>query len=250
MAVSYIGNMSKHESASTYLIAQIILQSRKLRRIKQEVLGPAVGCSRSYISKLEKGGVLPSIDLATNLEKALNLSPDSLVKLVRDIKLKEAALRAQNRQNLQATRKGKVSFLLSENVLIPLYVTAAGIWNDQIHRYIAIPKNEISSGKYFFFKVPDDAMDKAGIRKGDLMLVENRKAKSGEICVFCVLKKCFVRHCEKTRHGVSMIAHSTNSEYKSLRFPSMSVIDLKGVIKGQYLARGGLNGQWSRVPHK
>jgi transcriptional regulator with XRE-family HTH domain len=250
MLVSYSVSMElgyKHGTASTGLIARIILQSRKLRRIKQEVLAPAVGCSRSYISKLEKGHVLPSLTLATNLEKALNLKDGSLVKLVRDIKKKEAELRHQTRQHVRDARKGRIKFLLSENVLIPLYITRKGIWNDQIHRYVAIPKNQLDGSQFFLYEVPDDSMDKAGIRKDDLVLVENRNPRNGEICVFCVLKKCFIRYCQRQKRSVDMIPRSSNPMHKILRYKNLDAIDLKGSVRGLYLTHGSLAGQWKHV---
>lgn len=92
---------------STKDISLIILTHRKRCQFKQDVLGPMVGCSRSYISKLEKGNILPSVPLANDLEKALKLKSGSLVKIILRIKMKEMALKNQLRKQVLAARFGQ-----------------------------------------------------------------------------------------------------------------------------------------------
>lgn len=99
---------SKAYVASTLQISQTILKARKRLRIKQEGLGRLVGCSRSYISKLEKGNILPSPMLAIKLEKELKMKKGSLVRLIADIKAREATFK---KLAIQIARSGKARFL-------------------------------------------------------------------------------------------------------------------------------------------
>src|SRR5688572_12292604 len=74
-------------------ISRKLLKARKSLKMKQEVLGPLVGCSRSYISKIENGTSLPSVIIAQRFETALKMKKGELVQIIRMIKEKETALK-------------------------------------------------------------------------------------------------------------------------------------------------------------
>src|SRR5688572_26054081 len=74
-------------------ISRILLKARKTLGMKQEVLGPLVGCSRSYISKIENGASLPSSAIAERFEHHLNLKKGELVTIIRRIKDRELSLK-------------------------------------------------------------------------------------------------------------------------------------------------------------
>ena len=52
---------------------------RVLKGVTQEVLGEAVSSSRRYISDLERGERMPSLDAIINIANALNVSADDLL---------------------------------------------------------------------------------------------------------------------------------------------------------------------------
>ncbi len=81
--------------ASTRSLAERISSARKRQKIKQEALAGLMGCTRSYISKLESGRVIPSKTFAEKLESALSLRLDALASIVRVIRRNEAELKRQ-----------------------------------------------------------------------------------------------------------------------------------------------------------
>jgi transcriptional regulator with XRE-family HTH domain len=58
---------------------------RSLRKIRKEqgmtmvVLGRASQCSQSFLSKVENGGIIPSIPMLQRLARALGVKPSSLL---------------------------------------------------------------------------------------------------------------------------------------------------------------------------
>lgn len=58
---------------------------RSLRKIRKEqgmtmvVLGRASQCSQSFLSKVENGGIVPSIPMLQRLARALGVKPSSLL---------------------------------------------------------------------------------------------------------------------------------------------------------------------------
>ena len=79
--------------ASALYLSDKISGARKRLKIKQEFLAGLLGCSRSYVSKLESGRVIPSVPFAEKLERALALRLGALTSVVRAIRLNEAALK-------------------------------------------------------------------------------------------------------------------------------------------------------------
>lgn len=55
-------------------IAETIYLSRHRKRISQAVLAIAAGCSRNYISLIERGEVEPSIEILRKIAAALGLA--------------------------------------------------------------------------------------------------------------------------------------------------------------------------------
>lgn len=81
--------------STTQRIARIILKGRALLKMKQDALARLVGRSRSYISKVEQGNILPSSQFAAAVEKALRLKKGRVVGIIVQIKTKERALKKQ-----------------------------------------------------------------------------------------------------------------------------------------------------------
>ncbi|NLR58871.1 helix-turn-helix transcriptional regulator [Chitinophaga polysaccharea] len=52
---------------------------RKHRKLKQTELGELIGTSGDIVSKYERGTITPSIDVASKMAKALNVSLDHLI---------------------------------------------------------------------------------------------------------------------------------------------------------------------------
>lgn len=66
------------------IVGAVIKQKRKEKKLKQNELSEEVGLSRNYISDIENGRYLPSVDalykLATCLEIDLNTLPMSEIQ--------------------------------------------------------------------------------------------------------------------------------------------------------------------------
>jgi transcriptional regulator with XRE-family HTH domain len=198
---------SKATMASTREISHLILQARKKKKLKQEVLALQLGCSRSYISKLEKGIALPSPSLAEKLEAKLSLPKGELVRSVVQIKLRESTLK---RQAVKQVRDG------------------------QTDSFIPIPKDGADGLKSFLLKAVDESMNKAGIRKGDILLVEMRPARNHDICVFSDGTTSNIRRYVKMDGVIRMTPESSEKKFKPAAFKPDN-IEIHGIVKGQYL---------------
>jgi transcriptional regulator with XRE-family HTH domain len=80
---------------TTRAIGKQIVTARKGQQLKQQILAQIIGCTRSYVSKLEQGNTLPSSLLAAKLENALNMKKGALVSVIQQIKQKEITLKKQ-----------------------------------------------------------------------------------------------------------------------------------------------------------
>src|SRR5262245_50037643 len=76
-------------------LSKMIYRARKERGLKQEALGHQVGCSGSYITKIERGQAVPSPVMASKLEEALGLKGGALSKAVNDIRTREEAFKRE-----------------------------------------------------------------------------------------------------------------------------------------------------------
>ena len=59
-------------------IGSLIRKARDKRAWLQKTLGADIGCSAAYITNLEKGAMVPTIEKAIKLEQSLNLAPGTL----------------------------------------------------------------------------------------------------------------------------------------------------------------------------
>jgi len=63
-------------------IGQFLLNARKRADLKQDALAHTVGCTPSYIHRLEKGKTLPSPEMVVKLSRALKLKQSELLQRV------------------------------------------------------------------------------------------------------------------------------------------------------------------------
>lgn len=216
-------------------IAKQIFEARKKRSIKQEVLGQLVGCSGSYITKIERGMTVPSAVMAIKLEKSLKLKKDSILNSVLALRMRETSFK---REAILKARRGARAEDLSGYVLIPLLIPvsmcAAGI-EEEIEKYVPIPKDEINGDKMYLIRMPDDCLENEGMHEGDLLLVEMSDPKHGQFCVYCVGADYFVRRYAKCGSEVKLEANSTNSSHKSIVCKKETGVVFKGVVRAVYL---------------
>lgn len=62
------------EEAYSFYTSQILLDARKNARLSQEELAKRIGADKSYISRIEKGTVVPSVATFYRIINALGLS--------------------------------------------------------------------------------------------------------------------------------------------------------------------------------
>jgi len=72
------------------VFAQVLKRRRLARKLSQVDLAAGSGVADSYISRLEKGERMPSIDVVFRLAGALGIAPETLV---RELKLKLLEMR-------------------------------------------------------------------------------------------------------------------------------------------------------------
>ena len=59
--------------AYSYCMGQIIHDARKKEKVTQEELAKRIGASKSYISRIEKGGIAPGVSTFYRIIEALGL---------------------------------------------------------------------------------------------------------------------------------------------------------------------------------
>ena len=62
------------EEAYAFYTSQILLDARKNARLTQEELAKRIGANKSYISRIEKGITVPSVDTFYRIINALGLT--------------------------------------------------------------------------------------------------------------------------------------------------------------------------------
>lgn len=62
------------EEAHTFYTSQILLDARKKAKVTQEELAKRIGVNKSYISRVEKGVITPSVATFYRIINALGLS--------------------------------------------------------------------------------------------------------------------------------------------------------------------------------
>ena len=67
------------------IFGQVLREVRKERGLSQESLGFKSGYHRTYISLIERGNKIPTLQTLFNLASALDISPSDLVKRVQNV---------------------------------------------------------------------------------------------------------------------------------------------------------------------
>lgn len=67
------------------IFGQVLKKVRKKRGLSQESLGFISGYHRTYISLIERGNKIPTLQTLFNLASALNIPPSDLVKRVQNV---------------------------------------------------------------------------------------------------------------------------------------------------------------------
>jgi len=67
------------------IFGQVLKEVRKERGLSQESLGFISGYHRTYISLIERGNKIPTLQTLFNLASALDIPPSDLVKRVQNI---------------------------------------------------------------------------------------------------------------------------------------------------------------------
>ena len=215
-------------------ISQLITSERKRRGLKQETLGQMVGCTGSYITKVEKGTVIPSPILAMKLEKALRFKKGILTKSILEIRIREVNLK---RQALANARLGNGYSAIEIDMQVPFYAAVNHKWTEDLERYIAIPKKELNGHKNFLIRAQDDCNNLAGINKGDILFAEIRQAKDGEYSIFCIGSNYFIKRYHNSKGITKMSPNSSNGDHKTTSHKHDRGIVWKGVVIVIYLKK-------------
>jgi SOS-response transcriptional repressor LexA len=221
-------------------ISKLVYRARKRLGFKQESLGQLVGCSGSYITKIEKGCSAPSAGMAVKLEKTLRLKKGTLLNSVLQLKQRETNLKRQAilKARFGGGKEAGSGFddarFARVPLLVPVSVCALDL-KEEPKRYFPIPKEQVSGLSAYLLRVPDDCLDQEGLHEGDLLLVEDRPPKDGELCVYCDGPDYFIRRCRLMRDGVSLEPNSSNAAHKPSVFRSRRDVVWKGVVKAIYL---------------
>lgn len=220
-------------------ISRLVYHARKKLGFKQESLGQLVGCSGSYITKIEKGQAAPSTGMAMKLEKTLRLKKGTLLNSILQLKLRETNFK---RQALLKARfggdGGAASFDDGSFARVPLIIpTSLCAMNlkEEPERYFPLPKERVNGLPVYLVRVPDDCLDQDGLSEGDLLLIEDRAPKDGELCVYCDGPDYFVRRYRLAGEGIRLEPHSSNPNHRPAVYKNRKDIVWKGVVKAVYL---------------
>lgn len=95
----------------TEYVSAIVRTTRLRKNVPQEELGSRLGCSGSYVNKLERGQAVPSARMAKKLEIALFIPYGSISAAVREYKDFE---RGMKDQSVKRARMAKLFHLRGE----------------------------------------------------------------------------------------------------------------------------------------
>jgi len=83
-------SVSPKDHVTKLMVGKLIREARQQAGLKQEALAAQLGIdSNSFISQVERGRLIPSLDMAHKLELALQLPAHSVASLVLKYRIKE-----------------------------------------------------------------------------------------------------------------------------------------------------------------
>ena len=219
----------------------LILSARERADLKQEALARLVGCAPSYITKLEKGRSIPSLDLAMKIERALHLKQNELINRVIALKLPKAS-RQVMRDVVIPVEHDKD---LPPEAIIPkaferipvLGMAPAGdktFSQDEVEQWVPLPKEITKGRRMYLLRVTGDSMIGEGIKPGNLVLVDaDTQPEQGQITVIRIDGECCIK--KFYRYGDTIVLESANPKYSKQEYSvAKHEVSLRGIVRGVF----------------
>lgn len=174
------------------LFGQVLQEIRQLRNLSQEQLAFESELDRTYISQLERGKKMPTIQTLFSLSASLGVSPEEII----------AQIHRHDGQWLKEPT--------GLNVALPIYATqvSCGQPISQDHRVEEVlPIQDLivkNPGETFFVKASGDSMNPT-ISEGDYLVVDKGPSpQSGQIILAQVNNEFTVKRYYPTKEGVKL----------------------------------------------
>jgi len=228
-----LAQMTDQESFGT-----LIRNARDRAELKQESLAQLVGCAPSYITKLEKGRSVPSLDLAMKLERALRLKPNELINRVIALKLPPGSR--------QVVRDVTIPYDYSKDLpleavvpkgfdRVPILGSApAGkksFAHDEVEQWVPLPREITKGHRTYLLRVNGDSMIPR-INPGDFIIVDaDAQPENGQTVVIRIDGEPAIKRF--SHYGETIVLESTNPKYPRQEYPAAKhEIQLRGVVRG------------------
>lgn len=154
---------------------------RKEMHLTQTQLGQILGVTKTCISNYEKGVSIPETKRLVDMADFFNVEIGQLLGYTPDMSLHDSG-DCQRRVSIVNTVVYHQDPLLPENII------------DEF----VLPSINLKSGNYFGIIVPDNAMNRSHIKKGDVAVIRRQTPSSGDIVLFVteggkpMLRKVFI----------------------------------------------------------
>ncbi len=218
-------------------LGSLIRNARQRAELKQESLAQLVGCAPSYITKLEKSRSVPSLDLARKLERALRLTPHTLINRVIALKLSAGhsvirdASRPYNYGKNLPQDAGVPKGVARVPVLGAAPADQTAFSTDEVEQWVPLP-HEITKGcRTYLLRVSSDSMIPR-INPGDVVIVDaDAQPETGQTVVIRIDGESTIKRF--SRYGETIVLESTNPKYPRQEYPAAQhEIQLRGVVRG------------------
>ena len=102
----------------------------------------------------------------------------------------------------------------------------------EIDHYVDIPKDRVRGRRMYILKATGDFMDRAGIKDGDLLLVDaDAEPLNGDVVVY----RHQIRRFYRLGNRITLNPESSNSKHSPLIFQTKSELQIHGVVDSIYL---------------
>ncbi len=219
-------------------LGQKLKQLREKHDLKQEGLGKKAHCAGVTVSRFESGERLMSLNYAMEFDNIFGTG-QMFFNSVSVIRRKEKSFK---QTASEAARNGSPSPIMGNKVPIPVLSAVPGVknrWrNDDVERTIDFPDTEIQGRSMYCLKAKSDSMDRAGIRKDDVVLIDpTTHPKNDEIVLFGEgTDYQFLRYF-KNEGQVSLVPESTQGGTLPLTLTKKNERKIRGVVEGVWFKR-------------
>ncbi len=201
----------------------------------------------TYISAVEDGKVKPlTVERCQQAARFLDASPAELQELIRlaSVERSPADVRLYLERAFSGAGIVREEVPAKKNyIAVPLLDSCPAsekqFSNDEIERWIELPKEEVRNRRVYLLKIKGDSMNRAGIEDGDtVFVVADEQPKNGNIVIARIdEEECTCKRFYRTDAQITLMPDSTNMKHQPMIFSRSTHVQIRGVVEAVWMKR-------------